>query len=272
MAFLKSKGIDVQYPTVYRIVNGKKMPFNLAHNLSIVFTNQDIPSWEKINGKNFVEYFVKIIPSDFLSKQEKSKIIKKYGAEIEKDFTKLKKIPFFTLQSIADKYGITRERVRQMYTVFFNKPYTKALSEKNKKRFDTTCRNNPKRKVAEYTAGTSHYYGAIAEKLFMCRCEKLGFNIKLLKEQVIDILVNDKLIEVKATNQNTGRYYQCSTTHKQTFLCDFFAFYVFAQDCFYIIPNKNKGEIKRKGIFIPIEKTEHQYSQYKNNFNLLAAK
>lgn len=272
--FINKSGIDISYQTIYKIVKGSEMSFDTANQFSGVFKEKDIFDWKKTNGSDFVSFFSETIPESFLDKTcglgwERKKIIERYGKEIVNDLYRVKKTPLSTLQSIADKYGFTREYARQLYLKYFGETYTKAAEEKAKKVKDTACTSNPIYKVAEYNKGSLQYFGAVAEKLFMCRCEIEGLDVVLLEDKSIDIMVNSHLVDVKAA-RDTGRgKYRFSASEKQTKRCDFFALYAAPEDCFYIIPNNKKKKIKRASFTIPIDGGGEKYSKYKNRFDLL---
>jgi hypothetical protein len=272
--FINGSGVDVSYQTVYQIVKGKEMSFDVADRLSNVFHEKNIYEWKKTSGDRFISFFKKNMPETFLDencglKWQQKKIIDRYGEEIKSDLEKVKKTPLATLQGIADNYGFTREYARQIYKNYFGEPYTKALAKKTKKIKDVSCVNDPRHKIAEYKKGSLRYFGAVAEKLFMCRCELAGLDVVLLKDQSIDMMVNSYLVDVKAARKTKKKKYHFSASKKQTAECDFFACYAAEEDCFYIIPNNKKNKRKYNGFYIPVGGGDHKYSKYKNRFDLL---
>jgi hypothetical protein len=285
--FINEAGVPISQPAIHYIARGKEMSFNKAHEFSKVFKDKDIVEWKKTKGKDFKEYFAGVIPLDYIKSNslhkshkkpgshslawKRGRLIERYGKEIIDDLKKVKAVPLFTLQYVADKYGFSREYARQIYKNTFGEKYTVARKKKERAlKIKTSCQNDPRHKVADFKRGSSVHIGAIAEKLFMCRCDLLGHNVTLFKDKLIDIQVNGKTVDVKSSKQRKGPYHRFCASKKQTEVCDFFACYVFEEDSFYIVPNKKKGELKAWYLYIPKKQKKHKYSKFKNRFDLLS--
>ena len=212
---------------------------------------------------------------------------KKYGIQFIKDIKALKTQQYLSLHAVGVKYGLTRERVRQIFKKIYNESYGKYETKKAKERKEseaTVCVNDPRRKVADYKKDSDVYKGALAEKLFMEQCESLGFNVEIPCGKSFDIIINGFIVDVKSctsarkmSDKNTGEYYNFSARSHQRTKCDFFACYIVERDVFYIIPNPDKGVVfeKARSFYISKEKTDYYNSknahhEHKNMFSYLA--
>lgn len=127
------------------------------------------------------------------------------------------------------------------------------------------------------------HIGDVAEMSFMLRAKKSGFAVltPYSSGSTYDLVVdsNGKLsrVQVKATNTvhstNISDYYRIVCSHgsagKKLYtkeMIDFFAFYIMPLDLFYVIP---VGLITTKNIKLYPDKSNHKYSKYLENFNIL---
>jgi len=216
-----------------------------------------------------------------MSKQEKiDGIVSRYGIKILDDFETLRTLPYSTLSGMAEKYGITRERIRQLFKIVYGRPYTQSLRKKRafaKEESAMSCTHNPRHKVSEYVIGSLVHTGAIYEKKFLEQCESKGFCVRPILKRVVDLRVNGHLVDVKycstpvrTTKSSNNLYYRYHVLKHQVELCDFFACYHQGEEYFYIIPNVFFTTKKCDTmIYIP-EKHPHRYSEYKNAWHLLA--
>jgi hypothetical protein len=172
-------------------------------------------------------------------------LFEKKGVEIFGDLADLNSTRFSTFQEVANKYNVTRERVRQWYEMIFRtkrRDFSKDLKE-NVFSDKTSCRNDPRNKVAEYMEGWQRK-GAITELRFHEECNKRGLVISPCKNNKIDSEVNGYLVEIKGTysepkilgRATTRRFrYSCSKIQAET--SDFIACYHPIKDSFFIIPS-----------------------------------
>jgi YesN/AraC family two-component response regulator len=66
-----------------------------------------------------------------LTQTEKIKyLVLTYGTELRDDIFCLALDKDITLQSVADKYGVSREYVRQLFEIYWDEPYTEYLKRK----------------------------------------------------------------------------------------------------------------------------------------------
>ncbi len=183
--------------------------------------------------------------------------------------SKLKKIdnnPFYTFAGLGEEYGISRERVRQL----FNKHFGRAP---NKKRgincnIEIECKWHSKFKKERNPKKN------IGEERFYNVCKERGFDIKFSKKLATGIIINDYKINVlngKLVDTGRGNKYMTGTFSNSCILKYDFLIIHFNYT-FYIIPKKETKKRKYKIIFyIPLT-TEHKYKKYLNNFNQLKAK
>lgn len=209
-----------------------------------------------------------------------------YGVEFFKDLKAVQKKHFHNLSTVAKKYNVSREYVRQIHNLIYGSgatPFLEAKRQERKESEATVCTNDPRHKVAEYPENSKVHTGAVAELLFFEKCKSYGLNIQTPCKQQTDIQVNGYVIDVKssinAMKTNSGAkssYHHFHIRPEQRKLCDFFACYLHNQDVFYIIPNKDKGfdYDKMRSIYIRVVPSNYcsaknKYREYKNLFSQL---
>jgi len=122
---------------------------------------------------------------------------------LAEDFEKMKTDKSITLQQLGDKYGITRERIRQIWERYFGYHYTvivkKHQQENKEQRFrEIQLRKDPNYKVVNYKDGLKKK-GAFAEKKVLDICNSLNYIVKpYVDDQSIDLIINDCLVDVKS--------------------------------------------------------------------------
>jgi len=291
-SFLNSKGYGGSYQTIYSLLTGRiKISFKTAYSLSQIFKEKDMMEFKRLTPDELTSFFYSILPDDIRYKSchnDKWKIDnikKKYGDEIIQDLEKVKTNPYFPLTIIADKYNISREYAGQLYGIIYGNRYN-ADDGKTTIEPEISCVNDPKRKVADWKKSGTKYQGAITEKLFMCKCELLGFNVSTPCKTTFDIFVNGWIIDVKSSRISGKtsphlkiKYNKFSILKEQREKCHFFACYSDETETFFIIPNEDmgKGIQKTKTLYIsPKKSTYHtaknKYYKYENRFDLLEAK
>ena len=210
--------------------------------------------------------------------------VKQFGEEFLDDLHALETRPFFTLTDFGNKYGLSRERIRQIYFKLSRKNFRAVRGKKSRKIREETkslgCVNDPRYKFAEYKCGKNNVRkGAKAEKLFYDECINRGFLVSILCDRGIDIKVNGYLIDVKSCYKSrllpgakTKRMY-FAFSEKQRDEADFLVCYSHELGCFYIIPKKEflSGGLS---LSIPIKEDgyhncKNRYKQYKEAWHLL---
>lgn len=279
------RGLNISYGYAYAILTGRTiMTTSFAHTLASIFKEKTIDEWKNTTHQERFDFFYAMVPEekkqiDGHTREWKIKRLKeRFGPEIIDDLKSAQTNPFFRITSIGDKYNITRERACQIYEIVHGKRFSK---DKNviKKEPEIICRNNPLYKAAEYKKLGHIYRSALIEKLFMCKCEMLGYDIEIPCNKEIDIVVNGYKIEIKSSfkpfklkRAKTG-YYRFNISVNQRQHSDFIACYVAKIESFFIIPNEDVGKTfnKTKTIYIQDIKdlSGTKYYEYKDRFDLL---
>ncbi len=153
-----------------------------------------------------------------------------------------------TLESVGQKHGISRERVRQLFADFFGFKYTVAVKNKSADRFsqidiDRQLRCDPRNKVRTAPAGSLIHRGAIGEKRVLEICASLGYEVRPYKEgRTIDLVINGWNVEVKTAfktcltspGAKTPQYhFQLSPSQR---IADFVVCYPVPMGAFFVIP------------------------------------
>lgn len=210
-------------------------------------------------------------------------VIQLYGHLFLDDLERCRENPFWNLVDVARKYGISRERVRQLYKRVYKEPYRptqKGLTQN--KNEDISCSNDPRNKVYYYTNGSTAGKGAHAELNFLQRCLENNLNVEIPCDSSVDLIVNGYLVDVKYREEpkvsSQGcktRYFNYRITKEQIDRAEFFACYHPIEDSFFIIPNiKWKGRKKPQHIYISNQKStyfnaKNRHWQYQDRYDLL---
>ena len=218
-----------------------------------------------------------------LEKHKRNRLVEKYGSKIIDDFNMLGKNPAWTLITIGEKYGFTREYARQLCPTVLGDTYGNILKNKMvdyKK--DTGCPNDPRHKFAEYERnGSNCWKSAKTEKMFFDECVRRGFDIEVLCNSKIDIKINGYLVDVKScfstlqpSKSNTTPYRRFKISKTQIKECDFLACYHGGEKTFFIIPRKEFPSCL--GLYISEVTTDYynsknRYWEYKDAWNLLGS-
>ena len=188
-----------------------------------------------------------------------------HGDELIADLKMLVDDNNITLEAIAQKYNLTRERIRQMFELFYGFKYTVVKNikrDKNKRRkYELRmAKRNPEYKINNYPNKDSLIYkGALAEKKVFDICATLGYEIKPSENFAIDLIINGYKVEVKSA------YVGCFTTRtrkspqyhfqilKSQISADFIVCYAVPPNNFFVIPISEWP--KGRHLYIPSIKT-----------------
>lgn len=173
----------------------------------------------------------------------KQRLIAKRGENIINDILACETKPLATQVDIARKYGLTRERIRQIYAKLTGKKWKVVKSERDKDaRNDIGCRRDPRQRIEMMENKSCLLYkGTEAEVAFINECIKRGFKIDCPSNTSMDTIVNGKKIEIKlgcaiwTTPNNKTAYIHANIRKSQT-LCDFVAIYHGIRKSWFIIP------------------------------------
>jgi hypothetical protein len=215
----------------------------------------------------------------------------KYGFELIAKLCDLTHKQYASLTDISEEYGVSRERVRQWYSIIFKHGYGDKLREKSEQRRNDAvpCRHDPRIKLAEISDGLIRK-GAIGEYKFMNECVKRGYDVRPSCNRTIDQVVNGFMVEIKSSyvakklygvNKGSAHYHNFNFTNKQYELADFFAFYHGTSDSFFIVPKTSiplffKENQKTKTVYISSHILNHHVAknrlwEYKDAWHLLSS-
>ena len=210
--------------------------------------------------------------------------MEKYGAGFYQDMLSLKENPTSTLQGVADIYGISRERIRQFYKLFFKEKYTKAknIKAEEKKRIFRLGACDPRNGCKDEKTVLGR--GTIGEINVLQKAKELGFEVKPACGNR-DLNINGHYIEVKTAtkifkmkNTITPKYH--FTARKiQLELNDFFIFHINNETKrYFIVPTSEIKTVKAKTDKIAIYINEYRstwgcaknkFSEYEDAWHLL---
>lgn len=221
------------------------------------------------------------ITHDLHRKRVIKNAIQKYGVGFIKDIVRLNYKPFWTLQMVGDKYNMTRERIRQIYTDIYSRPLMPIATRKTKKvkkQSVIVCKKDPKYKIAEYKTNSTAHLGAKIELLFLQRCEEYGLSVAPACNTVVDFIINNKKVEVKSSTPKILKgtiipRFIFAFRPQQFRKMDFAACYHSTNDSFFIIPKEKITSINTVSFLE--EKSDYynalnKYFEYENAFHLLA--
>lgn len=225
------------------------------------------------NKKNLLHIF----PSFSNNSQKAMKAVSKYGYGLKEDMELLNSGET-TLAEIGKKHGLSRERIKQMFPFFYDKPYTDVVLERKGANRAKAGEEKKKRKTMESRMERAKkncpsYTGIVAENIFYQKCIALGYDVEMTSGTV-DSTVNGHRVDVKsatlakkmagAVNQ---AYYHCHSRTKQYEQTNFYACYLYDIGIWYIIP---KSFIRKQAdgsgtIYIPKYDVEYNgYHRYKD--------
>jgi len=199
------------------------------------------------------------------------KTLKKYGDGFLCDMESLRSCET-TLAAKGNKYGLSRERMRQLYLIFFGEKYSgvahaKVIANGIKRDKETIEKDKFENRIKRAKKNCSIYTGIVAENLFKSKCESLGYNVKMISgKNIYDADVNGYPVDVKSRTESAiyakcktrQKYYHFNVSKKQRNLVKFFPFFLFDENSWYIFPVGALG--KCNTFFVP--KYDLEYGQY----------
>lgn len=228
-----------------------------------------------------------IFPTTNQDLDGKTNAINKYGSGLIRDMNILRS-GNTTLINIGNKYGISRERIRQLYPMFFGENYTPTVKRRIETRKTLEQIKDKEKHLFENRLSRAQkhcnsYTAIIAENLFLQKCKILGYDITMERGNFLyDATVNGIPVDVKSCSAasnyqryHTGHqlYYHFNSRKKQRESVKFFPFYLFDCDIWYIIPAKN---LNSQTYFLPKYDTNyngmHKYREvqkYREAWHLL---
>lgn len=211
-----------------------------------------------------------------------SNLLSKYGLPILDDLEALKnQTQDQSLLGVGLKYGLTRERVRQLFKIYHGFPFTRIITNRKvrnlvmaKESNAIGCKNDPRQKDAYYKAGDSSVRRSVRTELAVFKkCEQLGYVVHANRAKTVDLTINGYLCDVKScfTARSYGlpetahrRYYRFALSKKQLSTCDYIIACIADISETYILPRSvfaNKG----RSIYIPANESRYNRSRNMNN-------
>jgi hypothetical protein len=211
-------------------------------------------------------------------------LFKKYGNHFLEDLEIIRNKPFYGLVYVAEKYGITRERVRQIHYRLYREKFGKVSvmkTAKIKKEIKLIgCPYDPRTKIANSTGQGYGRKGAEVEKKVFDKCKGFGLDVKIPQNNQVDLIVSGMGVEIKSCykifnpNPNPNKKYlqkyeKFSLSIKQHKNISFEMLILYSQikKIFYVIPSpilRGKGS----GIYIPLSRSNYHNSIYGTNWDI----
>lgn len=212
------------------------------------------------------------------------RIKERFGDDLISDIEQARTNPFTTLQSIASKYGFTREYARQIFNRHFQIDYGSCCATPGYI-CDLSSKHDPRNKIELYKKGSRIYNGTEIELLFIDECKKYGFEISSPQNRSTDIIINGYNVEIKSAStprktikNSKAEYFHYYATKNEVANNDFFALYRKDMDSFVIIPNHyDRDNPKPKSIFMSKHMSDesiafNNYWESINRYDLLIRK
>ena len=215
-----------------------------------------------------------------LSIQEyKQSLESRYGSSFLPDIERVKTFQFGTLSSVGEKYGVSREFIRQIFKRLFERSIKNCHKSKKEILKETDiCLYDPRRKNADYSLNTCNVRkGATSELIVFKKLKELGFD-DISFERSVDFKVNGKLVEIKSAFKTSSvgsrrsKYFRFCLSEIQRETADFIICYENVNKRFFVIPNmyfKNKQTIYIPEIINKSFKIQKDISAFENNFDAL---
>jgi hypothetical protein len=190
-----------------------------------------------------------LINSNEDSETTKNNIRLKYGEEILFDLERLVAEYSLTLQSLGDKYNLTRERIRQLFKLVYGYSYTNVLRKKrNDHKIEERIKlKDPREQVKRYHH-SALLKGVQSEAIVLEICQKLGYVVSPYRNQTCDLVINGIPCDVKSAHKlaNTAkkgtnsevRYYHFSITKNQKRDATYIICHAVPKNEFYVIPRE----------------------------------
>jgi hypothetical protein len=234
-------------------------------------------------------HLLHIFPLFNSAPKSKDKAINKYGDSLAESMNELQEGKT-TLSKVGNQYGLSRERIRQLYQIFFDEKYTAAVEKRSAVRTETKNELDRTNQIFENRLNRAKkhcnsYIGIVSENIFNEKCKSLGYVVEMQRGgNVYDAKVNGIPVDIKCCTSahRTGRrgdrqlYYHFNTTKKQHDAVKFFPFYLLDENAWYIIP---VSEVNKISFHLPKYDIEyngnHRYQdvqKYREAWHLLKNK
>jgi hypothetical protein len=183
-------------------------------------------------------------------------------------------------QSIATKYGFTRQHIGELFKQLNGITYSNYRKVKTKKNAteNIECKFDPRQKlINSYGRGVGI---AKMQIKFMEKCQHLGFDVKVSSTPFVNLYVNGHAIKIPVLITQRKHAITAFTINTEKLdLIDFYAPYLGNYNAFFIIP-KSAIEISGPKLYQAIYIRNHvseyhnaknKYMEYMNDFGQLKA-
>jgi hypothetical protein len=205
--------------------------------------------------------------------EKKQKLIRKYGERLFADFDHLVKNPYPSLQTLADRYGLSRERIRQIYKMCYGVDWKSSVAARRSVEADIGCRYDPRQKLMEHEANIRRNsaksmlrtHGEIA---LFDKCKELELSIEVTpgNQHLYHINSHPVLFHTSARSKPTNVYcansmpYHRINTVSHGVSAEYLIVCLFPRKLFYIFPEEYW--VNRPVLYIP-----HRESKYQGHVN-----
>lgn len=222
-----------------------------------------------------------LFPTFSIRQDYKKYILDRKGKEFVDDLYVLK-AGNTTLDKVGKKYGVTRERIRQIYNKYFDELYAIAVAKRGVYKSILAEKEAAKKRKPAYkyahAKGSNSNVAFLGEYKFYSKCLSLGYSIESHPlNKPYDFIVNNHKVDVKTCRHTIPKkqktsYYNANLTKKQLDETDFIAMYITPMESFFIIPRTAYG--KSVSLYIPKEVSNYHnsgtgYREYKDKWELL---
>lgn len=173
-----------------------------------------------------------------------------HGQEFLNDMDALFWRQFWRTTNIADKYGLSRQRVSQVFKNIYNgisiNEISKAKTALLKRELRNNCQLDPvsKKESLNKDAAPTVHRGLDGESIVFKKMLSLGLNATSSNCRTIDCHVNGSKVEIKTstsamcTNPKARTpYYRFNVSNRQINMADFFVFFIHDDvDRFFVMP------------------------------------
>lgn len=221
---------------------------------------------------------------DVIKRRQKLKIVhrlnKRYGEKFLLDMTRLHEQKEHTLSMVANRYGVSRQRISQIHQALFG------LTLQDSKRtsdIQIGCKFDPRQRINMVKEKSNLYTHIMAKKIFFERVKSLGLPIRLSGFKYPDFIIStsdgDKNIIIKSCckakqycKSSIIKYLRYNFKNQVDY--DFVAMNHNDQKTFTIVPKDIIGE--KKCVYVPVHtpigvNAKNPYGKYLEAWGLLTS-
>ena len=184
--------------------------------------------------------------------------IERYGEEFLLDLEKARTRPLHTLSDVANKYGFTREWIRQLFTRIYGKPfmhYKRIKSKELRSEIENLgCKYDPIQRLNYIKENKNNInLNLQAQNLFISRCNKLGYTVETILDRKASLKINENSVIIRAGSNSRRlsphsycKYYYFNIESESLNNIDFIILYLADKELFYIVPSEIVKNLSKK--------------------------